>query len=470
MALYKYFTCKSKTESKYDVLPDPHGPLASIIPSATIEAANESVVKVLEGSQEVTSRSRGQYEVFSPKEKAAIAKCAIEVGVTKAIRKLQKNYPGRPLKEGTIRSWVKKYNAEYRQTHTAVGEIGSRKRGKPLLLGEELDSQVRAYIIKLRDKGGVINSAIVKASAIGIVLKHDMRLLKVNGGHIDITKHWAQSFLNRMGYVKRRASSKAKVSPEKFNEMKAQFLFDVKTIVVMEDIPADLIINWDHTGLNYVPVSNWTMAAQGSKRVEIGGIDDKRQITAVFAGTMSGLFLPPQIIYQGKTTKCLPPVKFPDSWHITYSYNHWANEKTTEDYIHKILLPYVQSKKKELRTSSAIVIFDRFKGQCTPHIMSLLASHNIHIAIVPGNCTDRLQPLDVSVNKSVKEYLRGKFQAWYAERVHSLIDSCASDAVVDLKMSIVKPLGAGWLMEMYDFMSTKPEIIVNGFKGAGLLQ
>ena len=114
MALYKYFTCKSKTESlsKYDVLPDPHGPLASIIPSATIEAANESVIKVLEGSQEVTSRSRGQYEVFSPKEKAAIAKYAIEVGVTKAIRKLQKNYPGRPLKEGTIRSWVKKYNAE----------------------------------------------------------------------------------------------------------------------------------------------------------------------------------------------------------------------------------------------------------------------------------------------------------------------------------------------------------------------
>ena len=193
--------------------------------------------------------------------------------------------------------------------------------------------------------------------------------------------------------------------------MKAQFLFDVKTIVVMEDIPADLIINWDHTGLNYVPVSNWTMAAQGSKRVEIGGIDDKRQITAVFAGTMSGLFLPPQIIYQGNTTKCLPPFKFPNSWHITYSHNHWANERTTEDYIRKFLLPYVQSKKKELRTSSAIVIFDRFKGQCTPHIMSLLASRNIHIATVPG-----------------------------------------------------------WLMEMYDFMLTKPEIIVNGFKGAGLLQ
>ena len=119
--------------------------------------------------------------------------------------------------------------------------------------------------------------------------------------------------------------------------------------------------------------------------------------------------------------------------------------------------------------SSAFVIFDRFKGQCTPRIMSLLASHNIQIAIIPGNCTDRLQPLDVSVNKAVKEYLRGKFQGWYAERVNSSLDSGTSD-VVDLKMSIMKPLGAGWLMEMHDYLVSKPEIIVNGFKGAGLLQ
>ena len=59
---------------------------------------------------------------------------------------------------------------------------------------------------------------------------------------------------------------------------------------------ADLIINWDHTCLNYVPASNWTMVQQGLKCVEIGGLDDKCQITALFAGTMSGIFLSPQII------------------------------------------------------------------------------------------------------------------------------------------------------------------------------
>ena len=46
-------------------------------------------------------------------------------------------------------------------------------------------------------------------------------------------------------------------------------------------------------GVHYVPVSSWMMAQEGSKRVEIAGIDNKRQITAVFGGTMDGDILPP---------------------------------------------------------------------------------------------------------------------------------------------------------------------------------
>lgn len=166
------------------------------------------------------------------------------------------------------------------------------------------------------------------------------------------------------------------------------------------------------------------MALQGSQRIEMSGVDDKRQLTAVFAGTMSGHFLPPQIIYQGKTSKCVPSVSIPDSWDVTYTPNHWTNEKTSESYINNILLPYVEGKRKDSGESStpALVIFDRFKGQCTPHILSLLAKNNIHIAVVPGNCTDRLQPLDISVNKSVKEFLRGRFQQWYADQICSLLD------------------------------------------------
>ena len=39
------------------------------------------------------------------------------------------------------------------------------------------------------------------------------------------------------------------------------------------------------------------MESEGSRRVEIAGKDDKRQITTVFAGSMIGDFLPPQLVY-----------------------------------------------------------------------------------------------------------------------------------------------------------------------------
>ena len=61
--------------------------------------------------------------------------------------------------------------------------------------------------------------------------------------------------------------------------------------------------------------------------MEIAAINDKRQITAVFACTMSGIFLPMQLIYKGTTTKCLPKLEdegFPSDWHITYTANHWV--------------------------------------------------------------------------------------------------------------------------------------------------
>ena len=75
----------------------------------------------------------------------------------------------------------------------------------------------------------------------------------------------------------------------------------------------------------------------------------------------------------------------------------------------------------------------------------------------------------MSVNKSTKEFLRGKFQTWYSDQVCSNLDKGGTNTVVDLKMSIVKPLAAHWLVELYDYLLTKPAIIVNGFRGAGIL-
>ena len=56
----------------------------------------------------------------------------------------------------------------------------------------------------------------------------------------------------------------------------------------MEDIPQEMILNWDDTTVSIVPGSSWTFEIRGIKRVEITGLDDKRQITAVVCSTLRG--------------------------------------------------------------------------------------------------------------------------------------------------------------------------------------
>ena len=154
------------------------------------------------------------------------------------------------------------------------------------------------------------------------------------------------------------------------------------------------------------------MDKEGSKPVEIVACDDKRQITSVFAGFLSGEMLLPQLIYKGTTERCLPCIEFPKEWHITYSINHWANESTMVDYIEKILCPYIARKRSELNlddTHPALVIFDSFKAQTTERVLKLLEDNYIYSIMVPANCTDRLQPMDISVNKAAKHFLREQF-------------------------------------------------------------
>ena len=145
----------------------------------------------------------------------------------------------------------------------------------------------------------VVNTVIALSCAEGLIKNKDSDLLTSNCGHIMLTKYWGENLLSHMGFDKRRASTKAKVTIENLESVSAQFLLDIKAVVKFEEIPFDLIINWDQTGIHYVPVGPWTMGEEGSKRMEIAGVDDKRQITVVFAGSFTGDFLPPQLIYRG---------------------------------------------------------------------------------------------------------------------------------------------------------------------------
>ena len=318
MVLYKYF--KPCTEP--------------LTPEFEKEVEKE-VAKVERES--LKGRKRGHYATFSPKEKAEIAKYAVENGVHRALEK----YKDKNLKETTLRDWKKVYEKELKDKCKDVkpGEpviiklLPTKKRGRPPLLGSKLDKHLQAIIVAMREKGTAIGTTVLVGIAKGLILKH--RMCFSGSEEIRLNREWARSVLRRMGYSKRRACSTNKLSPTNFLELKKQYLVDIKSVVEMEDIPNSLILNWDQTAMKIVPSSSWTMEKRGCKRVKIAAVDDKRQITAVFACSVLGYFLPVQLIYHGTTERCLPPVTFPPGWHITCTVNHWSTEATMIDYIKK---------------------------------------------------------------------------------------------------------------------------------------
>ena len=92
-----------------------------------------------------------------------------------------------------------------------VQGLTTNKIGRPLLLGNDLDKQVREYVKYLRECVGVVNTAVVMTTAEGIVMNKNVNLLLCNGGEILLTKSWVKYLVKRMCMVKRKASTKANV-------------------------------------------------------------------------------------------------------------------------------------------------------------------------------------------------------------------------------------------------------------------
>ena len=102
----------------------------------------------------------------------------------------------------------KSHGDESEDATVCVCELPLKKRGRPLLLGERLDSMVQKYISDTRKVGGSVSTAVVIAGAKGILMTQDRTRLAEFGGPVTLTKAWAISLLKRMNYTKRRGTTK----------------------------------------------------------------------------------------------------------------------------------------------------------------------------------------------------------------------------------------------------------------------
>ena len=213
-----------------------------------------------------------------------------------------------------------------------------------------------------------------------------------------------------MNFVQRRATTaKSKHSIENFFVLKDSFLDSVCTTVTMEEIPAELIMNWDQTGIKIVPSSSWTMEQRDSKMVKMTSVSYKQQTTAIFCGTMLGDFLPVQLMYKGNAPCCHPQFQF--SFWVGYhplsqTLVYWGdNDAVYQQKYHSICDEYL-----------TITAWQKASTRNLQRSSYTLCQYSSWRPCVLAT-TQYYQSLDISVNKPAKDFLRGKFQEWHSEQV-----------------------------------------------------
>ena len=126
-----------------------------------------------------------------------IGKFAGEMGDVAVVRNFKNKFP--KLNESTVRGFRKKYQLILkRSTKTGMSpakEIVAQRRGRPLLLGNNIDEKVRAFLLALRNRGGRVSYSIAIATA---------KVLIERSNHVSLIApgiNWAQSLFRRMGFT-----------------------------------------------------------------------------------------------------------------------------------------------------------------------------------------------------------------------------------------------------------------------------
>ena len=459
-AFLSYFKSKKKIEETRDVQ------LTGIFKPATSNVYRAELAFAEQEEERSISKKQRYQKSIPEKIKIEVGRYAKDFGTQSAIKKFSAKYPQHVFNRTSVNYWKGK-----------SGKVASFKRaGRPNTLSDDLLRKVKDIAIGTRMAGGVVNRRQLINIGKGVLRANDPHLLKEFGGHVDLSKDWAKRIFKKLNWKKRKATTgKVDPSPQFLAEEKFTFQRQIASVVYEHDIPPELVINLDQTPLSYVSPGKYTFSFKGAKNVPVKGVDDKRQITATFAVSSTGDFLPIQLIYEGKTKRCLPKIDFPEMFNVTFSENHWSNTEKSIEYFEETIFPYLSKIKREKgypEEQMSLAIMDSFKGQDNDILKELCEENYCKTKIVPHNLTNKFQPLDVSVNKPSKAFITNKYNDWFSKQVADQLEKGVQPTEIKIttKLTDIKPLHAQWVIDLYHHLCREKELVVNGFEATGVTE
>lgn len=349
------------------------------------------------------------------------------------------------IPRSTILSWESQLRGKNKECPASVRGIHLRSgSGRKLSYPPEIDDELCEWILIRRDAHLPVGRELIKTKAKQLVIPHNTQFVASSG--------WLEKFLIRHGMSLRCRTSISQKLPAQLEHKLECFMNEIRVLRTINDYTNDLIINMDETPMYFDMVPERTVSKKGVKEVRVrssGG--EKKRLTVVLTCTGNGKMLPALAIFKGKRKL---KFKSPANVCVAVQAKGWMDTELMMRWLKGIVLPYTQKRK-------ALLVIDSFSAHESTEFIEEARKNNVHVAIIPGGCTSKIQPLDVCLNKPFKSILRRK----WLEYIESVVEEDRNPTKLP---SPSKETCCDWIMDGLQYFEEKERMVEQSFKVCGI--
>lgn len=314
------------------------------------------------------------------------------------------------IPRGTLQRHIKK---------AASGQGVSKVLGRPTLLTAEQEEELTNLILDMEARLYGLYTEDVRH----IMYSYCERNNIPNNFNPDTKmagKKWLKLFLRRNRELSVRMPEKISMQRAVgFNKVKVGIFFDVlEKVLYHRDgtraVPPTNIYNVDESGYTVCQKPQRIVAKRGKKNVGILTSAERGKTVTVVCCTVSahGVYVPPMFIFPRMRMKQELMDRTPPGSVGKVSKSGWINESLfTEWFSH-----FIATVQPKSRPEPTILLADGHASHTNNiDVIDMARANNVVLVVFPSHCTHRLQPLDISVFKSINLYYDKAVGAWLRE-------------------------------------------------------
>ena len=337
---------------------------------------------------------------------------------------------------------------EWRRNEEKLRQLGSgmkRSRGAGRKVRyPDIEQELKRWMKRRRDAGARVTGTALKTEC--------RRCHRANGDQgFRASCGWLRCFMKRNNIAFRRATHVAQKKQVELDDRMQGFLRYVIRIRQRRHYPLSMIGNMDETPV-YVDIpGNYTLERKGMKSITMASTGhEKEKLTVMLAAMADGTKLLPLVILKG--VRRPRDVDIPAGIVVVMAPKSWANEE--------IMLKWLRLVWRRDNQQRRLLVWDAFRAHTTDRTKATVRDvYNSDMAVIPGGCTSKLQPADVSWNRPFKDHFRNVYDDW-------LVDGAVELTRGGNRKPPGRPLLLRWIKDAWD--SVTPDIVRKSFKVCGI--